>query len=96
MKIISELTGLEYKTVAECEEAEAAYLAEQEEKAAKAAKLKEEKEARYAEIQAVKEKYLELKKKYLEDYGYYSEFTAKDFTNDKTMLIDSILCSLFR
>jgi hypothetical protein len=96
MKIISELTGLEYKTVAECEEAEAAYLAEQEEKAAKAAKLKEEKEARYEEIQAAKQVYLDLKKKFLEDYGYYSEFTAKDFTNDKKMLIDSILCSLFR
>jgi hypothetical protein len=80
MKIISELTGQEYKTVQECEEAEAAYIEEIEARKVEEAKLKAERKARATEVreayEAIKDAekaYYELRNQFIKDYGYYHE-----------------------
>ena len=104
MKIISELTGQEYKTVQECEEAETAYLEAEEAKKTEEAKLKEERKARAAEIkdayQAIKDAekvYFDLRNKFIEDYGYYHEsHTSKVKIPNSGNFIDEVFSMLFR
>ena len=76
MKIISELTGQEYKTVQECEEAETAYLEEVEAKKIAEEKLKEERKARAAAQKAAKAAEKEQQRKAAED-ALVAEATEK-------------------
>lgn len=104
MKIISELTGQEYKTVQECEEAETAYLEEVEAKKIAEEKLKEERKARAAEIkqafEAIKtaEKvYYELRNQFIKDYGYYHEsHTSQVEIPSNGNFLDEVFSMLFR
>jgi viroplasmin and RNaseH domain-containing protein len=104
MKIISELTGQEYKTVQECEEAETAYLEEIEAKKVEEAKLKEERKARAAEVRAAYEAikdaekvYFELRNKFIEDYGYYHESHTSQVKIPNTgSFLDEVFSMLFR
>ena len=104
MKIISELTGQEYKTVQECEEAETAYLEEVEAKKIAEEKLKEERKARAAEIrkayEAIKDAekaYYELRNQFIKDYGYYHESHCSQVEiPSKGNFLDEVLSMLFR
>lgn len=78
MKIYSEKTKQEYKTVEACLEAEAAYDKEQEDLKAKREAAAAEKRVRAAEVEEAYKaateagaKYYELRDKFVKDYGYY-------------------------
>lgn len=78
MKIVSELTGKEYKTVDECVEAEAAYAKAQKEKEEKAKALAEVRKTRakevedaYAKIAEAQKHYNELLNAFCKDYGSF-------------------------
>ena len=79
MRIYSEITGKEYKTVEECEKAEDAYQVEQAAKAAKEDKLKKERKERAAEVDAAYKNYMKLLNDFVKDYGsYHVSFRSDD------------------
>lgn len=87
MKIYSEKTKLEYKTVEECLAAEAEYDKEQEELKAKREAAIAEKKVRATEVEEAYKaateagaKYYELRDKFVKDYGYY-HMTYRDSAN---------------
>ena len=84
MRIISEITGKEYKTVDDCLKAEEAVAVEKAAEAAKKDKLTKERKQRAAEVnEAYKEvekaykNYTKLVNNFVEDYGSY-HMTIKD------------------
>lgn len=84
MKIISEKTGKEYATVAECQDAEALYDAEIARQEREKARKTEERSARAKEVEAAYKKVIEAQKEYHEllnkfcqDYGSF-HMTLKD------------------
>ena len=68
MRIISEITGKEYKTVEECLAAEEEFEAKVAAEKAEKERLKLEKESRREEIQAAYINYVELRDAYIKDY----------------------------
>lgn len=79
MRIYSEITGKEYKTVEECEKAEDAYQVEKAAKAAKEDKLKKERKERAAEVDAAYKNYMKLLNAFVQDYGsYHTSFRSDD------------------
>lgn len=84
MKIISEKTGKEYATVAECQDAEALYDAEVARKEKEKARKNEERSARAKEVEDAYKRVLEAQKEYrhllntfCKDYGSF-HMTLKD------------------
>ena len=71
MRIYSEKTNKEYKTVEECQKAENEWDVEQVAKKAKEAKLAETRKERAKEVDAAYRHYLELLNAFLADYKTY-------------------------
>jgi hypothetical protein len=99
MKIYSEKTNKEYKTVEDCLKAEKEFDEALEAEKAKKQKLSEEKKARAVEVEeawkAVREankKYVDLKNKFINDYGAF-HMTLKDKDDN---LVESLWESFFR
>ena len=95
MKIYSEKTGKEYKTVKECQAAETAYDAEKAEESKKKAELAEARKTRAKEIEEAykvardaEKHYFELRNAFVKDYGsFHMTFSTpnssfEDFVND--------------
>lgn len=87
MRIISDLTHQEYKTVAECEKAEAEFNRKKAEQEAAAKKLADNRKARATEVEkalenmrAAEKKYHDLLAAFVKDYGsfHYSFTDEKD------------------
>lgn len=98
MKIISEITGKTYKTVAECEAAEkeaqleAQRKKEEQEAQAKNRKARAEEVGKaYEAMLAAKKKYNELLRAFVSDYGSYHYSIPKDRIDT-----DDILSWFFR
>ena len=97
MKIYSEKTKKEYKTVDECIEAEKAFDAEQKrkeeehnvKKAQRATRAKEVEDAYSAYVEAYK-KYRELLSNFVNDYGSF-HYTYSDKDNTFSSFFDSFL-----
>ena len=68
MRIFSDITGKEYKTVEECLAAEKEFEEKLAAKRAQQKLLKEQKDERLNEIKEAYKNYVELSKKYREDY----------------------------
>ncbi len=71
MKIYSELTGKEYKTVEECQKAEEEIAIQLAEKQAKEDQLKKERKERAAEVDAAYKNYMKHLNEFMKDYGSY-------------------------
>lgn len=71
MKIYSEITGKEYKTVEECQKAEEEIAVQKAAEAAKVDKFKKERKQRAEEVEQAHKRYLELLNAFLEDYKSY-------------------------
>ena len=100
MIIYSEILKKEFDTVEACEKAEAEYKAEQEKineekkvmKEKRAARAKEIDEA-FKEIRVAQDKYNNLVKKFIKDYGsYHSTYTSNDDIPDVFELLKPFWC----
>ena len=79
MKIYSEITGKEYKTVEECQKAEEEIAVQRAAEAAKADKLKKERKERAAEVNEAYKNYMKLLNNFVKDYGsYHISFRSDD------------------
>lgn len=79
MKIYSEITGKEYKTVEECQKAEEEVAIQKAAEAAKADKLKKERKQRAEEVDKAHKHYLELLNAFVQDYGsYHATYRSDD------------------
>jgi len=79
MRIYSEITGKEYKTVEECQKAEEEVAVQKAAEAAKADKLKKERKARAEEVDAAYKNYMQLLNAFVKDYGsYHLSFRSDD------------------
>lgn len=79
MKIYSEITGKEYKTVEECQKAEEEVAIQRAAEAAKADKLKKERKERAAEVDEAYKNYMKLLNNFVKDYGsYHVSFRSDD------------------
>jgi uncharacterized FlaG/YvyC family protein len=79
MKIYSEITGKEYKTVEECQKAEEEIAIQRAAEAAKADKLKKERKERAAEVDEAYKNYMKLLNNFVKDYGsYHTSFRSDD------------------
>ena len=79
MKIYSEITGKEYKTVEECLKAEEEAAIQKAAEAAKVDKLKKERKQRAEEVEQAHKRYLELLNAFLEDYkSYHYSYRSDD------------------
>lgn len=79
MKIYSEITGKEYKTVEDCQKAEEEVAVQKAAEAAKVDKLKKERKQRAEEVDAAYKHYMELLNAFLQDYGsYHTSFRSDD------------------
>lgn len=79
MKIYSEITGKEYKTVEECQEDEQKVAEQKALEAAKADKLKKERKQRAEEVDEAYKHYMELLNAFLKDYKtYHVSFRSDD------------------
>ena len=79
MKIYSEITGKEYKTVEECQKAEEEMAIQKAAEAAKADKLKKERKQRAAEVDEAYKNYMKLLNNFVKDYGsYHVSFHSDD------------------
>lgn len=90
MRIISDITGKEYKTVDECLAAEKEFLRAAEAEKLKKEQLKAEKEARKAEIQKAYEAYVVLRNAYINDYKEPVRVQVKDSNFDDIFSIFNI------
>lgn len=77
MRILSDITGKEYKTVEECLAAEKEFEAKVEAERIKKEKLIKEKETRLAAVKSAYESYVELRDAYCKDYKEPVHFTMK-------------------
>ena len=100
MIIYSEVLKKEFDTVEACEKAEAEYKAEQEKineekkamKEKRAARAKEIDEA-FKEIRVAQDKYNDLVKKFIKDYGsYHCTYTSRDNIPDVFELLEPFWC----
>lgn len=96
MRIVSELTGKEYKTVAECEQAEAEFILAQEEKKKKDKELADARKSRakevenaYLKISEAQKNYNELLKAFVKDYGSF-HMTVKTGDSNPFNLFDRL------
>jgi uncharacterized FlaG/YvyC family protein len=71
MKIYSEITGKEYKTVEECQHDEEQVAVQKAAEAAKADKLKKERKQRAEEVNEAYKNYMKLLNNFVKDYGSY-------------------------
>lgn len=71
MKIYSEITGKEYKTVEECQRDEEQVAVQKAAEAAKADKLKKERKQRAEEVNEAYKNYMKLLNNFVKDYGSY-------------------------
>ena len=79
MKIYSEITGKEYKTVEECQKDEQKVAEQKAAEVAKADKLKKERKQRAEEVNEAHKHYLELLNAFLQDYKtYHVSYTSDD------------------
>lgn len=79
MKIYSEITGKEYKTVEDCQKAEEEIAIQRAAEAAKADKLKKERKERAAEVDEAYKNYMKLLNNFVKDYGsYHTSFRSDD------------------
>ena len=100
MIIYSEVLKKEFDTVEACEKAEAEYKAEQEKINEEKKAMKEERAARakeideaFKEIRVAQDKYNDLVKKFIKDYGsYHSTYTSSDDIPDVFELLKPFWC----
>ena len=99
MRIISDITGKEYKTVDDCLKAEEAIAVQKAAEAAKKDKLTKERKQRaeevneaYKEVEKAYTKYKKLVNNFVEDYGSYH----MTIHNDETLFDDKDIFDLFK
>ena len=91
MRIISDITNKEYKTIEECLAAEAAFIAEQEKEKLAAAQREEERRHLEEEIEAVRAHYHTLINQYNETYGTYKRVYKINTDEDLTKIFSELL-----
>lgn len=96
MKILSEITNKEYESVEKCLEDEVKFIEEQnalEAKRKEEISIKRERahevEEAYKVIEEANKKYIELRNKFIEDYGYF-HMTYKNKSTDFNDIFDTI------
>ena len=90
MRIISDITNKEYKTVEECLAAEAAFIAEQEKEKLAAAQREEERKQLEEQIEAVRAHYHTLINQYNETYGTYKHVYKINIDDDLTKIFSEL------
>ena len=79
MRIYSEITGKEYKTVEDCQKAEEEVAVQKAAEAAKADKLKKERKQRAEEVDTAYKHYMELLNSFIKDYGsWHTTYRSDD------------------
>jgi len=91
MRIISDITNKEYKTVEECLAAEAAFIAEQEKEKLAAAQREEERKQLEEQIEAVRAHYHSLINQYNETYGTYKRVYKINADEDLAKIFSELL-----
>ena len=90
MRIISDITNKEYKTVEECLAAEAAFIAEQEKEKLAAAQREEERRQLEGQIENARAHYHALINQYNETYGTYKRVYKINTDEDLTKILSEL------